>query len=40
MSLEEHANVPTVQLLSPEGEYGVPKQFAEYAQFIEQLTEA
>jgi pyruvate dehydrogenase E1 component alpha subunit len=29
-----------VQLLSPEGEYGVPAQYAEYGKFIDELTEA
>ena len=29
-----------VQLLSPDGEYGVAKQWSEYAQYIDKLTEA
>jgi pyruvate dehydrogenase E1 component alpha subunit len=31
--------VPMVQLLSPEGDYGVPTQYAEYGKYIEALKE-
>ena len=40
MSAQESARVPMVQLLSPDGQYGVPKEYAEYAKYIEELTEA
>jgi pyruvate dehydrogenase E1 component alpha subunit len=37
---EETRDVPMVQLLTPEGEYGVAKQWGEYAKYIDKLTEA
>ena len=40
MTAQETPNVPMVQLLSPEGEYGVPKEWAEYGKYIDRLTEA
>jgi len=40
VTAQETPNVPMVQLLSPEGEYGVPKEWAEYGKYIDRLTEA
>jgi pyruvate dehydrogenase E1 component alpha subunit len=37
---EETRDVPMVQLLTPDGEYGVAKQWGEYAKYIDKLTEA
>lgn len=39
MSAQDSSRVPMVQLLSPEGDYGVPTQYAEYGQYIEALVE-
>jgi 2-oxoisovalerate dehydrogenase E1 component alpha subunit len=39
MTAQDAGRVPMVQLLSPEGEYGVPSQYAEYGKYIEQLKE-
>ena len=39
MSAQDSSRVPMVQLLSPEGDYGVPTQYAEYGQYIEALEE-
>lgn len=35
----QDVRVPMVQLLSPEGDYGVPTQYAEYGKYIEALKE-
>jgi pyruvate dehydrogenase E1 component alpha subunit len=35
----QDVRVPMVQLLSPEGDYGVPAQYAEYGKYIEALKE-
>jgi len=37
--MNENASVPMVQLLSPEGDFSVPKQYAEYGKYIERLNE-
>ncbi|MDE2387261.1 MAG: pyruvate dehydrogenase (acetyl-transferring) E1 component subunit alpha, partial [Actinomycetales bacterium] len=36
----QDASVPMVQLLSPEGEYSVAPQYAEYAKLVQELSEA
>jgi pyruvate dehydrogenase E1 component alpha subunit len=40
MTYQDASNVPMVQLLSPDGQYGVPAQYAEYGKYIDQLGEA
>lgn len=37
--MNENDSVPMVQLLSPEGDFAVPKEYAEYGKYIERLTE-
>jgi pyruvate dehydrogenase E1 component alpha subunit len=37
--MNENPSVPMVQLLSPEGDFSVPKQYAEYGKYIERLNE-
>jgi 2-oxoisovalerate dehydrogenase E1 component alpha subunit len=37
--MNENDSVPMVQLLSPEGDFSVPKQYSEYGEYIERLTE-
>ncbi|MEY4061117.1 MAG: hypothetical protein RIQ31_779 [Actinomycetota bacterium] len=40
MSAQDASRVPMVQLLSPEGQYSVPAEYAEYGKYIDQLGEA
>ena len=40
VSSHEESAAPIVQLLSPEGELGVSSAYAEYAKYLERLTEA
>jgi hypothetical protein len=35
---EDSRDVPMVQLLTPDGEYGVAKQWGDYAKYIDKLT--
>lgn len=40
MTAKDAKRVPMVQLLSPDGDYSVPKQYEEYGAYVEKLTEA
>ena len=40
VSSQDDSRVPMVQLLNPDGEFGVPSEYAEYGKYIDRLTEA
>jgi pyruvate dehydrogenase E1 component alpha subunit len=40
MSVQDSGNYPTVQFLSPEGEFAVPAEWSSYGEYLKSLTEA